>query len=235
MIIAYARHSWRPDDSESCGNQLADIRSWAQSKGHKIRAEFRDELISGAQRDREGLAAATQAAKRGDLLVVREWGRMARDTLFMLTLDEELSKKGVTLYSLQEGKFSDSNDPMVEVISTFRAALKKEQRLVISMMTSKRMRQHQANGRRMSHQTPYGTAVDDQSPPSIRSVKAGQPRPGGLTEDQEEAAAVARIRELAACEMGLRPIARVLNQEGYRSRGAKWRAQTVKRILEREN
>lgn len=54
---------------------------------------------------------------------------------------------------------------------------------------------------------------------------------GRLAVDAAETAAVARARELRAAGRSLREIAAVLDAEGHRPRGKRWRVQTLTRIM----
>lgn len=69
----------------------------------------------------------------------------------------------------------------------------------------------------MSPEAPYGWILDEH---------------GQLTADPVEQIVIIRIRELRTAGLSDRRVARRLNKEGVRARGTRWRAATVRRVLE---
>ena len=89
------------------------------------------------------------------------------------------------------------------------------------------MLRHQANGRRMSSQCPYGQQPDPESELNRRQ------NPGGMKTNGDEAGVVEAVQELAAAGLGPTAIAAELGIRGFTPRGRRWHHQTVTRILRR--
>mgnify|MGYP001584781840 FL=1 len=94
------------------------------------------------------------------------------------------------------------------------------ERKVIAIRTRVAMLRHQATGRKMSAKLPYGWAENPDDP--ARMVK-----------DAEEQAVIRRIVQLDTEGLGLREIARELDDEGIDCRAGVWYHTTVKGILDR--
>lgn len=139
--ILYARFSPRPNAAEcdSCVKQLADLREFCTRMGWHVAGEFSDEDESGEDRERKGLASALAACKRGYVLLVTNWDRLARDTFFNLLVHEDLKKRGCALHSASQGPFS-TDDPTVELLSTIFAAFAKYQRVLGSSAQAVKLR-----------------------------------------------------------------------------------------------
>jgi DNA invertase Pin-like site-specific DNA recombinase len=239
--ILYARFSPRPDaaECESCDRQLADLRAWCQR--HALvtgpELEFRDDALSGGD-ERPGLADAVKAIRPGDVLLVRSWDRLFRDLRLALVLEFDVGKRGGRIQSITE-----DNDALPaalrELMRNLFLAIADYQRKVTRHRTKTRMRQHQANGRRMSLHPPYGWEIDPNSPLN----KHG--RPGGLRPVPDEQRVIdaivkeyqlsVRLRELGQVDQALSPdvLAHQLNQARVPARGRRWCATTVRKILRR--
>lgn len=96
----YARVSTGDQDVEV---QLAELREWAERADVEV-VEFID-VKSGRRRDRPGLDALLEAARRRefDAVVVVRLDRVARSLSHMAQVGEELSDLGIELVSLTEG------------------------------------------------------------------------------------------------------------------------------------
>jgi len=228
--ILYARFSPRPNAAEcdSCQKQLADLREFCARMGWQIAGEFSDEDESGEDRERKGLAAALAACRRGFVLLVTNWDRLARDTLFNLFVFEDLKKRGCTLYSATQGPFG-TDDPTVELLSTIFAAFAKFQRVQAAQRTRRRMRQHMAAGRNMSGEPPYGWEID---PDSVTVSNKGKPK-RNFRPCAAEQAVVTRILEMHRAGESARAIARRLNEERIPCRRSQWAHKRVLAILKR--
>jgi len=220
-VILYARFSPRPnaDECDSVEKQIADMREYCQRNKHEIVAEFFDKALSGADDDRPGLADAFSNLRRGYALVVRSLDRLARDNLMSEVYRREIARRGAFLLTLDGIGVADETAEQAFMRMIFQAQAE-YQRRKIRETTSARMRQHQANGRRMSARTPYGVVADPA-------------RPGMMIEDAEEQANIARILELRRQGLGYREISRKLNEQGITCRGGRWNHVTVMRIIAR--
>jgi DNA invertase Pin-like site-specific DNA recombinase len=222
--ILYARFSPRPNASEceSCESQIADLRAYCLAHGHEIIGEFQDKALSGGDdwTDRPGMLDATAACKKGMVFLVRAYDRLFRDTDKALAFRAMLEAKGVEVRSITE-EGANGNSMNAKLIRFIFLWIAEYQREIIRARTRVKMREHQANGRRMSHKTPYGTMVDP------RNHKRLVPCP-------EEQTIIATIRDLCGMGCGLREIARALEDTGTPRRGKeKWTHNLVKAVLAR--
>lgn len=217
-VILYARFSPRPDaaECESCDRQLADLREHAARQGWEVVGEYRDDALSGADEDRPGLEAAIGAMKRGWYLAVRSMDRLARGNALTEAILGQVTARGGAVATI-DGVCTATETPQQEFWRVLQQAMAQYQRRLIREATSRRMRQHQAAGRIMSHVAPYGCRVVD----------------GRLVPDEAEQAVIRQIMELAGDGMGCRQIADRLNAEGTPCRRNGWHHTTVQRVLRR--
>lgn len=222
--ILYARFSPRPNaaECESCESQLDDLRQWATANGYEIVGEFSDKALSGGDgwEERPGMLDAVSSCKRGIVFLVRAYDRLFRDTDKALAFRAMLEAKGVEVRSItEEGANGDSmNAKLIRFIFLWLAEY---QRSIIKARTKAKMLEHQAKGRRMSGEPPWGKRVD----PYNRSR---------LIDDPEEMATAETIRTRRMAGESLRGIARWLEDHGVNRRGKnRWHHVLVKRILGR--
>jgi site-specific DNA recombinase len=235
MAVIYARFSPRPNaaESESVEMQLERCRAYCTGQGYTVAAEHFDKDLSGGRADnRPGLQAALKAAcERRAVLVVYSLSRLARNTKDALALAERLQRCRADLAAVREQ--IDTHSPMGRFIFVILAALAELEREQIRDRTSDAMQRHQATGRRMSRldRAPYGWQPDEAGP--RRTGKDGQERPARLIPHPEEQAIIGRIQKLCAEGLGLRQIARALDEAGLSCRGCRWHHSTIKAILGR--
>ena len=84
--------------------QLEALRNYATQKGMEIVEEFTDAGYSGLQRDRPGLNRMCDAAgRRGfDVLLTRDPARLARNSVWQVSLWEDLEQWGVGTIFLED-------------------------------------------------------------------------------------------------------------------------------------
>ena len=216
----YTRFSPRrnAEESESIETQLDLCRAYCRRKGYLIAGEFEDRALSGADEERPGLWAAVDALRSGVVLVAYKLDRLARDVYLSELIQRETAKRGAIIETVEGGVNGDS--PETRMVHQVLQALAEYERKVIAARTRAAMLRHQANGRRMSAQTPYGWTEDPSDP--ARMVK-----------DADEQAVIRRIVQLDAEGLGLREIARELDDEGIPCRANGWHHTPVKGILDR--
>lgn len=222
--ILYARFSPRPGAAtcESCESQLDDLRNWCADRDIEVVGEFSDKALSGGDEwsDRPGMLDAVTMAKRGMLFLVRAYDRLFRDTDKALAFRSMLEAKGVEVRSIsEEGANGDSmNSKLIRFIFLWIAEYQRE---VIRARTKCKMLQHQAGGRRMSAEPPWGKSVD----PNDNSR---------LIDNPEEMETAETIRSLRMMGESLRGISKILEQNGVQHRGkSQWHHVLVRRILNR--
>ncbi len=218
--VLYARFSPRPspDECDSVEKQLDRCRAYCH--GYAVAGEHFDKDLSGGRADnRPGLQKAIAAAtERRAVLVVYSLSRPARNTRDAIDLAERLSVAGADLAVIQESV--NTRSPMGRFIFTLFSALAQLEPEQIAERTSAAMLRHQAKGRRMTRpdRCPYGWRPDPAAPDR-------------LTEDAEEQAVVARIRQERRKGKGLRAIVRALDRAGVACRGGWWSHSTIRSIL----
>ena len=101
--ILYARVS-TTGHGQDVGLQLDELRQVAAQRGWAVVAEHSDTGFSGGDRERPGLAAALDLARRGhaDILAVWKLDRLARDVAHLLSVAEDLERWGVGLASARD-------------------------------------------------------------------------------------------------------------------------------------
>ena len=216
--VSYARYSPRPNSDEclSIERQQERIREWCEREGLDIRGEFSDSAVSGSEYDRDGVHAAVQALRRGDVFVVYSLDRLARDQLVYHGLKHQItSEKRARLVSVTEQHIDDS--PSGELLAGIIASYAAFQRRQIAARTRAKMRDHQSHSRAMGGKPPYGWC---------KQGKQLVPVPA----EQEIRSAILDKRRDG---WGYQRIATWLNRNGRPARGAKWHAESIRRMIER--
>ena len=218
--VIYTRFSPRrnADDCESNEIQLDLCRAWCRRKGYAVAGEFEDRALSGSEEDRPGLWSAIDALRRGHVLVAYKLDRLARDVYLAELIQREADKRGATVETVEGG--TNGASPEQRMIRQVLQAFAEYERKVIAARTRAAMLRHQAAGRRMSAQPPFGWKPDPADP-------------ARLVKDDGEQAVIRRIVRLHAEGLGLREIARELDDEGIPCRAATWYHATVRNILAR--
>ena len=90
---------------------------------------FKDKL-SGARRDRPGLAECLRTLQAGDILVVWRLDRLGRSMRHLITLVEDLRSRDVGFRSLQEGAIDTTNASGELIFNIFSALAQFERRLI---------------------------------------------------------------------------------------------------------
>lgn len=240
QAIIYARISPKPckkndsgeviteeDPSEtSCEVQRQYCEKWCQDNGFEVIGYYQDKAVSGSTRwqDRKGLSKAVESARKDVPIIAYAWDRFARSPLVSADLQVTLTKAGSYMINASNGQGTDEEQPDARLMRRIVEAIAEYELTTTSRRTSDKMRQHQANGRRMSARVPYGTMVD----PGDESKSKLIPCPA-------EQATLAEIMKLH--NKGLSPyqIAKDLNTRGLKPRMAKqWSKGVIKGIVERE-
>ena len=220
--IIYARFSPRrnSDTCESIETQYDLCKAYCNKNNINIVGQFSDKALSGSDEDRPSLWAAIEELKRNDVLIVYRLDRLARSVYLSDIIERTVKKKGASIVSIcGEGTWTNSDEDWL--VRKILQTLAEYERKVIAARTKAAMLRHQANGRRMSKEPPFGFCVDPDDP-------------ARLIEHLKEQQAITRIIELKQSNMTLRAICRQLKSEGFRCRtNDNWHHTTVKRIVER--
>jgi DNA invertase Pin-like site-specific DNA recombinase len=99
----YARVS-TSNGSQTCENQLLELRRYCEARGWVVYAEYTDEM-SGAKDRRPGLDRLLLDARRARVQVVVCWAldRIGRDLKHLLAVLEDLQSLNIPFVSLKEG------------------------------------------------------------------------------------------------------------------------------------
>ena len=99
----YARVS-TSNGSQTCENQLLELRRYCEVRGWVVHAEYTDEM-SGAKDRRPGLDRLLLDARRAKVQVVVCWAldRIGRDLKHLLAVLEDLQSLNIPFVSLKEG------------------------------------------------------------------------------------------------------------------------------------
>jgi len=220
--VIYARFSPRRNaqQCESIETQFYYCSQYCDNSELPIAARLSDKVLSGADEDRPALWQAIELLKRGDVLVVYRLDRLARSVYLSDIIERAVKKKGASIVSVcGEGTWNDSDQDWL--IRKILQTLAEYERRVTAARTKASMLRHQASGRRMSKQTPFGWAIDPADP--ARMIE-------NITEQQ----VIQHIIAMQESSMSLRAICRQLESEGISCRNnPKWHHTTVKRILQR--
>jgi len=232
--ILYARFSPRRNAAqcESIETQDDLCRAYCDRQGYTIKATFEDRALSGSEEDRPGLWDAVNALKKRDVMVVYRLDRLARDVYLSELIYRAVRKKGATIEAVEGGGNGDS--PEDEVLRGMLQVFSQYERKVTAARTKAAMLRHQATGRKMAAQPPYGQRIDPEAPYTIPERPGVPARPGRTLPDHEELAQIQRILRHRREGLSYRAIARELNRCKIPSRGEQWTHSIIGRILRRE-
>ncbi len=234
----YARYSSENQRPESIEDQISSCRKFAGAHGYQVDELhiYVDRAASGARRDRGGLAAlrAAAAAAAFETVLVDDLSRLARNTLLLLSVLEELRFHGIRVLSVAEGLDTDDQEATFGI--QMRGVFNELQLMDLKKKTLRGQMGQKQRGFIVGEATfgyrsvPVG---------EMRLDKKGRPRPDGykMTVEPRQAAVVLRIfREFAEGKSESR-IVKALNAEGVSGRRKSqqgWSPATVHRVLRNE-
>ena len=234
----YARYSSENQRPESIEDQISSCRKLIKERQFTVDQAhiFADEATSGAREDRPGLAALRAAAVDGDfqVVLVDDLSRLARNTLLLLSVLEELRFVGVRVVSVADGLDTDDQDATVGI--QMRGVFNELQLTDLRKKTLRGQIGQKQRGFIVGEGT-YGyrsVAVGE-----IRMDKKGRPRPEGykMAVEARQAAVVLRVFKEFAEGSSESQIVRQLNAEGVPGRRRTkqgWSPATVHRMLPNE-
>ena len=234
----YARYSSENQRPESIEDQISSCRKLAKERQYDVEQPhiFTDEAASGARPDRPGLAALRTAAVAGEfrVLLIDDLSRLARNTLLLLSVLEELRFHGVRVVSVADGLDTDDQDATVGI--QMRGVFNELQLMDLRKKTLRGQIGQKQRGFIVGEAT-YGyrsVAVG-----AVRMDKKGRPRPEGykMTVDPREAPVILRIFEEFVAGSSQSRIVKRLNAEGVPGRRTSkkgWSPATVHRLLRNE-
>ncbi|OIJ22062.1 resolvase [Anaerobacillus alkalidiazotrophicus] len=136
MIIGYARVSTK---DQSLDMQLDALNLAGCERIYQ-------EKVTGAKDDREELNRALDTLREGDKFVVYKMDRLARSTIKLLKVAEQLEQQGVELISIQDN--IDTTTPMGKAMFRMLSVLAELERDMIRERTKSGLEAARARGRK---------------------------------------------------------------------------------------
>lgn len=229
-VVAYLRVSTDKQAEQGLGLEVqeAAVRKWAKANGYRVVAWTRDEGVSGSNGldTRIGLLDAIATVRDGQAagIVVYRLDRLARDLVLQENLLADIRRMGGDVFSTSAAEASiladDPDDPSRKMIRQVLGAVAEYERAMIRLrMRSGKARKRERGGW-LGGVAPFGYRAEGRE----------------LVPDEEEQAALSRIRELHGAGSSLRQIAGALTAEGFRpkrSRSGTWHPGSLALIVDR--
>ena len=225
-VIGYVRVSTagQVSDGDGLAVQREKIAGWCAYQGLTLATVEEDAGISGASTDnRPGFRRAIRAAlggAPGTVLVVYKLDRLGRNALDVQETLAVLLDAGVRVVSLADGVDSASGmgAALLKLLTSILATFAELEKETITARLQDGRKRAKAQSRTYSREASYGLR---------RADETGK----GLSEDESELRAIARIRELRAGGMTVRAIGAKLLEEGIRPRRSEaWAPSVVLRL-----
>lgn len=162
QCIIYARYSPRPKgetDPESNDMQIAHCEQRAFNEGWEVAGIFQDKMKSGSDESRPGLWKAVSELKKGDVLLVYKWDRLARNVYLMEILKRAVKVKNCRIVAVTGDVMGDTPESIM--VRQMLAAVSEYERKVTGLRTAAALRYQQAKGKRVGRYPPYGFAFSE--------------------------------------------------------------------------
>lgn len=216
FAVAYFRVSTAEQGQSGLGMeaQEASVHAFAQARGWRIVAEYRD-VASGKSDDRPGFLAALAHSRRlGAFLVAAKLDRLSRRAHILSKLLEEGIRPRLA-------DMPDADDLMLRVY----AAISERERELISERTKAALAAAKARGQRLGGDRGFRPAAPPDAAVAARARIAAA--------DTAANQAIHAIEDArAAGASSLHAIAAALNRDGVSTpRGGAWTATAVRRVL----
>jgi len=219
QAIGYCRVSTEEQATEgvSLDAQRKQIETWCKTNGYELVEVYVDAGLSGRQmRKREGLHKALKAIGKDTALVAYSISRLARSLPDMLSICEQIDRKGGDLVSLTEQ--IDTTNAAGRMMFNMLAAFAQYESEIIGERTKSAMQFKRSKGEKYCHLVPFG----------YQEVN------GRLIEVDKEIKTVKSIVKKHRKGISLREIANKLNESGVSTKlGGKWHASTVSQLVKR--
>jgi len=225
--IIYARFSPRPKESaertETIESQIKRCEEYCSYRDYDVVTNYEDREKSGGDRNRAGLNDALEHVKRigkGAVLVVYSLSRLSRAARDSHNILGELKAKGVQLASSAD--MFDSTTTIGRLVFGILSTTNEYVREEGNRVTSERMQDASANGRRMTRpdRLKYGWMINPNDPKRTMLCKA-------------ECWNIDFMFGLLGCGYTPTEIRQELKDRNITNRGKKWYAASIKRILDR--
>lgn len=135
--------------SKADGSQVLDLQRDALLAAGVIERHLYNDIASGKQDDRPGLAACLQALREGDTLVVWKLDRLGRSLRHLVNVVHDLTTRGIGLKVLTgQGAAIDTTTPAGKLVFGIFASLAEFERDLISERTRAGLASARARGRK---------------------------------------------------------------------------------------
>lgn len=231
--VSYLRVSPKPkhaqkdpeDDCNSIQVQKSRCERYAELWKYRIVREFidPDESAGTALHEREKGKLLLEYLSKIDVrvLIVQRIDRLFRDTVDGLLQMSHWERQGVVVHFADQGGCTiDTGTATGRMIFTNLLGQATFERELTAERTSLAMLDYQRRGRRMGGVPPYGKMIDPADPDMY-------------IDNPEEMRAIASMLELRNTGLKEWAIAKRMNDRKIRSRGAGWRGDTIRDILDR--
>jgi len=219
QAIGYCRVSTEEQATEgvSLGAQRKQIETWCKTNSYDLIEVYIDAGLSGRQmRKRDGLQKALKAIGKDTALIAYSISRLARSLPDMLSICEQIDRKGGDLVSLTEQ--IDTTNAAGRMMFNMLAAFAQYESEIIGERTKSAMQYKRSQGEKYCHIVPFGYVEIN----------------GRLVEVNKEIKVVKNIIRKHQQGISLRVIANKLNDSGVSTKlGGKWHASTIRQVIKR--
>jgi DNA invertase Pin-like site-specific DNA recombinase len=233
--VLYFRYSPRPTDDDALRKQAEDTVSWCERNDIEPRAFYFDAGKSGAAalQRRPGMRAALKELRKGDLFVVRDLKRVARDLTIALWIESAIELKRARLCSIEDGGIQPTKREDL-MGWAFRI-------LVYLMGDVERINNQQRCVRRARDRQRNGIAAGGSAPFGYMFIEGGMdPRTGTritkLVRDPTEHYMLQEIVKLHLEGFDITEVTDFIAHKfdgKARGKGGRWHRNTIKRMLNR--
>lgn len=234
----YARYSSDNQRPDSIDDQIAACRRYAATHNIEVLDDhiYTDASKSGSDRDRTGIAALQEAARDGifDTLLVDDFQRIARDSLFFFRFLSQMDYHDVRVISISTGM--DTSHEGMRMAIQFTGVVSEAQLATLRANTLRGQREKRERGSFVGEAT-YGFKS---IPRGVITIdKSGRPRPEsqGMSVVPAEAVVVLDIFDRYVAGESMGAITKDLNARNVprrRGQDGAWTVSTVYRILGNE-
>ncbi len=205
-----ARNGW------GLGAQEADVARYVQFKRWEPGEVYREEGVSGYEKDRPALQRLLADAKAGafDVVIFPSIDRAARSVRDMIDIDTALRKAGVDVIFVREGV--DTSTPTGELYRNIIAAVAQWEGRIIYERMSKGKRKKASEGGYIGGWLPYGYRSEN----------------GCVVVVSEEAEVVTWVFQRRAAGASYRMVAGQLKERNVRTaNGGEWQVSTLRGMI----